>query len=243
VRPTDENQPASKRPNLMSPPRRPTGEIHILAMLDGHAGRSLSRRVAALPMAWWYGGAGLLACTLVGLLVWLAGTGGAKPARPAAPGAVVLAAPAAATASITAPAPTVAIAPDVVLHAPEIAMAPSAPTATEDKPAAFMPAVLPTPAPQRPTASSSRRPAAVAVTRPTPRPALRSAPRLAIRADAPSPRPRRTPASARSRAPAPGVDTDVALISAILQHGGAKLPDATLPDCVGGPCTFPLPER
>jgi hypothetical protein len=240
VRPTDENQPVSRRPNLMSPPRRPTGEIHILAMLDGHAGRSLSRRVSALPVAWWYGGAGLLACTLVGLLVWLAGTGGARPARPAAPGAVVLASPEAATEP--SPALAVAIAPDAVLRAPEARVAASAPAAADDEPAARVPPVLPAPA-QRPAASSSRRPTVVVVTKPVPRPVLRSAPRLAAHADTPSSRPRRTPAYARSRAPVSSVDTDVALISAILQHGGAKLPDAAPPDCVGGPCTFPLPER
>ena len=78
MRPTDENQPGSRRPNLMSPSRRATGEINILAMLDGQAP---GRRLRALPAVLRYGAAGVLACSLVVALAWL--VRGATPARDA----------------------------------------------------------------------------------------------------------------------------------------------------------------
>jgi len=68
VRPTDENQPGSRRPNLMSSSRRTTGDINILAMLDGKAS---GRRPRVLPAALRYGAAGVLACSLMATLVWL----------------------------------------------------------------------------------------------------------------------------------------------------------------------------
>ena len=68
MRPTDENQPGSRRPNLMSSSRRTTGDINILAMLDGQAS---GRRPRVLPAALRYGAAGVLACSLVATLVWL----------------------------------------------------------------------------------------------------------------------------------------------------------------------------
>ncbi|WP_296944911.1 hypothetical protein [uncultured Massilia sp.] len=77
MRPTDENQAGSKRPNLMSSSRRANGEINILAMLDGRSGRPLSRRGRALPAALWYASALLVACALVGTLAWLAHDGAA----------------------------------------------------------------------------------------------------------------------------------------------------------------------
>jgi hypothetical protein len=72
VRPTDEDQPGSRRPKLMSSSRRHSGEINILAMLEGRSGRPLAKRMPALPAALWNGSAGLLACALVGALAWLA---------------------------------------------------------------------------------------------------------------------------------------------------------------------------
>lgn len=68
MRPTDENQPGSRRPNLMSSSRRTTGDINILAMLDGQAS---GRRPRVLPAALRYGAAGVLACSLIATLVWL----------------------------------------------------------------------------------------------------------------------------------------------------------------------------
>lgn len=68
MRPTDEDQSGSRRPNLMSPSRRTTGDINILAMLDGQAP---GRRLRVLPAAFRYGAAGVLACSLLATLVWL----------------------------------------------------------------------------------------------------------------------------------------------------------------------------
>jgi hypothetical protein len=52
----------------MSSSRRTTGDINILAMLDGQAS---GRRPRVLPAALRYGAAGVLACSLVATLVWL----------------------------------------------------------------------------------------------------------------------------------------------------------------------------
>jgi hypothetical protein len=80
VRPTDENQPGSRRPNLMSSSRRANGEISILAMLDGQSRRSLARRFPHLPALLAYAAAGTAACTLVGVLAWLAHDGADRSA-------------------------------------------------------------------------------------------------------------------------------------------------------------------
>jgi hypothetical protein len=52
----------------MSSSRRTTGDINILAMLDGQAP---GRRPRVLPAAFRYGAAGVLACSLLVTLVWL----------------------------------------------------------------------------------------------------------------------------------------------------------------------------
>jgi hypothetical protein len=52
----------------MSSSRRTTGDINILAMLDGQAS---GRRPRVLPAALRYGAAGVLACSLAATLVWL----------------------------------------------------------------------------------------------------------------------------------------------------------------------------
>lgn len=238
MRPSDENQPASRRPNLMSPPRRTSGEIHILAMLDGHAHRSLSRRLLALPKSWWYGAAGLLACTLVGVLTWLAGAGtGAKPRQIAAtePAAVVLADAGPVEASV----------PETLLPASDVP-ATDLPVAAVDAPLAAMgaepaaapvatpAAAAPAPARSRSAPPPGRRAAAGAAV-------TRAVHKVAVHAAAPASRLRRAAPVAKARSSAPAVDTDVALITAIIQHGG-KPPQAE-PNCPGGPCTFPLPER
>jgi hypothetical protein len=68
VRPTDENQQASNRPNLMSSSRRGGSEENILAMLDRDANGRLSPAMRIIA----YGGAGIMVVALVGALVWLA---------------------------------------------------------------------------------------------------------------------------------------------------------------------------
>ena len=86
MRPTDQNQTASRRPNLMSSSRRTGAEMNILAMLDGQTRKP--SRLPGLPKAAWYGGGGVLACALVATVAWLvhdqAGSGfeGRVPAGP-----------------------------------------------------------------------------------------------------------------------------------------------------------------
>lgn len=81
MRPTDENQAGSRRPNLMSSSRRTSGEIHILAMLDGKTTGPLSTRFLALPAPFWYGVAGVAVCVLLAALAWLAHTPAPAPDR------------------------------------------------------------------------------------------------------------------------------------------------------------------
>jgi hypothetical protein len=60
------------------------------------------------------------------------------------------------------------------------------------------------------------------------------------------PRQKRAAAASRARPPAGTVDTDVALISAILQHAGAGndgTDAAGTPSCTGKSCNPRLPSR
>ena len=70
MRPTDENQAASTRPNLMSS-RRGAGEDNILAMLERDSARRPGARMSGVRLAW-YGAAAALAGILAGGVAWLA---------------------------------------------------------------------------------------------------------------------------------------------------------------------------
>jgi hypothetical protein len=70
VRPTDENQAGSTRPNLMSS-RRGAGEENILAMLERDSARRTGPRMSGVRLAS-YGAAAALAGILVGGVAWLA---------------------------------------------------------------------------------------------------------------------------------------------------------------------------
>src|SRR5689334_18592833 len=70
VRPTDENQAGSTRPNLMSS-RRGAGEENILAMLERDSARRNGSRMSGVRLAW-YGAAAALAGVLAGGIAWLA---------------------------------------------------------------------------------------------------------------------------------------------------------------------------
>lgn len=72
MRPTDENQHGSTRPNLMSASRPGGGEDNILAMLERDAGRGGASQFSSHPRKGWYAGAGLLVMAMVGALGWLA---------------------------------------------------------------------------------------------------------------------------------------------------------------------------
>jgi len=247
VRPTDENQPGSRRPDLMSSSRRTTGEINILAMLDG---QTPGRRFRAVPRALWYGAAGVLACSLLAALAWL--VRGGTPARDAAPAA----SRDAGTASVLhadGDAPRGALIVDVAQPAPAMAPAPAAvPTASATPP---HPAAGVEPARSRPdaarqttthaTAHATAPAAPSARTQPANRTMPPHAPSLAHAGPAPSHQKRGASAS-RTTPPAAAVDTDVAVISAILQHAGTRneaADAADTPACADGTCGSRLPSR
>lgn len=304
MRPTDENQSSSRRPNLMSPARRSTGEINILAMLEGRAGGRRTRGRTALR---WYGAGAVLACTLLAALAWLVC---GAPVRDASPSVMAAATPAV-QAAPTPPGPPTARTPATALDVgalpnareareadamPEAkaardvrgahivdlvpsaraAAAPARPAvassgpggnvaavdvlaanvAAVGVPATSLPAVGVRPA--RPAAASRHR-APATVTAPAPRlaalvapgrpqPVSRAIPHAApslARTDTPAGRHKRGPATVRApSAPPATVDTDVAVISAILQHAGADAADAApTVACSDKPCGPRMPSR
>lgn len=70
MRPTDENQAASTRPNLMSS-RRGAGEDNILAMLERDSARRSGSRLSSPRLAW-YCVAAAFSGIVVGVVAWLA---------------------------------------------------------------------------------------------------------------------------------------------------------------------------
>ena len=222
MRPTDENQPGSRRPNLMSSSRRATGEINILAMLDGQAP---GRRLRALPAVVWYGAAGVLACSLLVALAWLvrgATPGSTRPTeparsvRPALDMAASPAAPARGAVIIDLPQPGPAIArSDVPVHVPA-------------------------------GAETTRPPSRYPLTHPVTTASRTAASQPLAHADPAPPRQKRTPGASKATPSTAGVDTDVALISAILQHTGTRneAADGTgTAACADKPCGPRMPPR
>lgn len=224
MRPTDENQTGSRRPNLMSSSRRTGGEINILAMLDGQARKP--GPLARLPRAAWYGSGGVLACALVGVVAWLvhdqAGSGfeGRVPAGPPVVPLEIV--------SETVPNPALQVDPprahgaavvDVAAAASDTASAAQAPVPGRPGTPVVIPVSAPVNAPVSTAASAPpTRTAAHAPPRVQPRaPAARSV--LAEARQPASAHARRPAAAVQKAKPAPApVDTDVALISAIIQH-------------------------
>lgn len=243
MRPTDEDQAGSRRPNLMSTPRRSGADVNILAMLDRHAARPRARRWLAWPMAAWYGAAGVLACGLLAGLAWAVhdagGDGGGAhdtvaivPAPAPAPATVADAAavpvPAFEAAAVASPA----LAP-VARPAQQPATQPVLPPAPQaDTVLQAVAAPAPSPA-QRPDgrhagerSAASLTPQRVLVHTPAPRshPALPGARVLAHALPLPSrqqtsrARPSAATAKKGAAGATPAVDNDVALISAIIEH-------------------------
>ncbi|MGO4475017.1 hypothetical protein AB4Z32_02060 [Massilia sp. 2TAF26] len=230
MRPTDEDQSGSRRPNLMSSTRRSANEINILAMLDRHESAGLPQRMLRclrrMPALFWYGTAGVLVVGLVGTLAWLAGDGGApSPTAAALAGAGAEGKSAAAVAAPPAPALP---APGRTGAAEPLAetLPAGGATVVEVAPAPVTDAPAPAPVHTLPPQQHAGRIA--------PRDAQRDPPRLAAHAAA-KPAPRtvaaRAPAHAETRrgrqAPSAkpaqdAVDTDVALISAIIQHASKR---------------------
>jgi len=234
VRPSDEDQSSSRRPNLMSATRRTANEINILAMLDRREAAGLPRRILrgmrGLPAAAWYG-AGVLVCALVGVLAWLAhdsdssasvdgALAGAVTVTPAAPIAAELPEP----ASRAAPDAPLEPAPDPVpgTGAAIVEVEP-APAAEPGEPAEPAEPLHPLPPRQHAGRIAPQESAHAATGTGAPRTAAGKAPAAGARAAALShaePR-RKRPASPTKTAPEP-VDTDVALISAIIQHASKR---------------------
>jgi hypothetical protein len=228
VRSTDEDQPGSRRPNLMSSPRRSGGEVNILATLDGLGTRPHARRALLR-----YGAGGLLACALLGSVAWM--VRGPTPA------------PARSTVAVELPAPVVtrvgkpaefaaAAAPATIVNLPAVA-------AVDAQPA-------PAGAPAEPSAgvSAPRHTGAHASalkTAPKAAPARAPAVRTGVAAVHPMPHAAAKRLAAARSAPAPAaVDTDVALITAIMQHAANQRPtpeDGNCPDKPCGPRTPPQP--
>lgn len=229
MRPTDENQYGSTRPNLMSSNRR-GGEESILSMLERDSGRSRRHPAGRLTL---YAAAGVVLLGLVGTIAWLArDQPGSRQAAPpvartapavamaeagAAPpeahghaeGAAIIDSPEPPPLGAREPAPAQAApeAPPLVLVAPDEPG--PAPAAAMSEPAPAVPAVA---APSRAPRSAAPRPRATA------KAAGAGKSQLATRRQPPARKAR--PAPARD-----GVDTDVALISAIISHSGKRPAD------------------
>lgn len=269
MRPTDQNQSSSRRPNLMSSSRRPGGEINILAMLDGQAP---GRRLRALPAVFWYGAAGVLACSLLVVLAWL--VRGATPTGGAEADRTAQAALRSGTArsATTVPRDATGDSPPVTvpsMHAAPAGEAPASATTrgaviVDAAPAMAPPSALAAATPAAPAHAASGAPpppqpaaagrtstrATVAAAPPArPQPAYRTmssqTPLLAHGEPTP-PRQKRAAAASRARPPSATVDTDVALISAILQHAGAgndAADAAGTSACADKSCNPRLPSR
>ena len=265
MRPTDQNQEASTRPNLMSS-RRGAGEENILAMLERDSARRSGARMTSPRLAW-YCAAAAFSGILVGVVAWLAydshetatamqvqvqaervaeGDAVAPPSLPDAP-----------HPQPSAPAPEVPAAATIVDQpqsmpaAPPLVMLPVEP-ATKAGPPAPAKETAPSQASTVPVPASPAAPAK-AVAPAEGKPAKSDQPAALAKADKPvKPAARavknQRPATARATTPArtrdkaaspaptePAVDTDVALISAIIQHSERHRGERAQP----APCTGP----
>jgi len=279
VRPTDENQGPSTRPNLMSS-RRGAGEENILAMLERDSARRSGTRMSSSRLAW-YGAAAAFSGILVGVVAWLVydnhETASAlqvqvqaervpeidavsPPALLDAPHTMASAPPPQppSAAVIVDQPPGPAAPPPLVMLPPEPA-ARARPPAPPKEPAP----VAPRPATVAATAAAGAKaaPAAAKPVKTSKAEKARKADRAdtLARADKPAKSAARVakaqrpgakagaPARTRGKAAAPApaeaaVDTDVALISAIIQHSERHRGEREQPaPCTGPKC--PPPPR
>lgn len=270
MRPTDENQGPSTRPNLMSS-RRGAGEENILAMLERDAARRSGTRMTSPRLAW-YCAAAAFSGILVGAVAWLAydnhETASAMQVQVQAERvaeADAVAPPALADAQ--APAPTApAPAPAVIVDQPHsmpaappplVMLPPEGPakaSPTPPKETAPVLATAPAPTLARTEPSGKAAPPAVA------KPAREDKQETLAKADKPGKPEKATPRTAKAQRPGGArasvqartrkaavpvpaestVDTDVALISAIIAHSerhrGEREP---APPCTGPKCPLP----
>ena len=272
MRPTDENQAASTRPNLMSS-RRGAGEENILAMLERDSARRPGTRMSGVRLAS-YGAAAALAGILAGGIAWLAYDNHRTAqelqvqhdlADVAAPRVTADAAlpPSVPPAAVTAPAPVMDAPPITVIN-DESARGRDATLASASPPLVMLPphelagakpppAAAPRPVQEsaRPKPAKSAKPPAAA--RPAAQKKADKAPKLASRAVKSTPARSAGPAkarlegSARPRKVAPSADTpvdsDVALISAIIQHSERHRGERDAAGACSGAKCPPKPTR
>ena len=224
MRPPDENQPGSTRPPFMSATRRPaSSEDNILARLE-RDGRHGSAR-ASWKRSWiaWCGVASLAIIGLIGLLASLARENiqarqpaalaeskaapdayGARPPISAGNDAGFAPLPALAPTPVPASMPAQPQLPATVVDArPARTDAPARPSLVMLKPA--------------PIKAVAAGPAVIAPRKSTPVVAVKPAPLRALAANASRPK-KSSPAPERAAALDPAVESDVALLSAIIIH-------------------------
>jgi hypothetical protein len=294
VRPTDENQAASTRPNLMSS-RRGAGEDNILAMLERDSARRPGARMSGVRLAS-YGAAAALAGILAGGVAWLAydnhktaqdlqtrhdaATGAAPtvladaslpPLPPPSPGPspIVEAPRAAVIVDESARRPDAAAAPAASTVPPLVMLPPSEaagakPTlpaprlvqeVTQPAPAkSESPPVAPRIAPQKKAEPVAPRVVAAKKAEKAAEKKTDKAPKLASRAAKPAPARAGTPAKGRVEAAARArklsvktadapVDSDVALISAIISHDERHRGERAAADSCNAKCPSAKPAR
>jgi hypothetical protein len=248
----------------MSSGRRSANEVNILDMLDRQASgplpRRMLRRFLGRSAMVWYGAAGLLVCGLVGTLAWLARDGTPSSVDNVLAGSIKPSAQVEVVSETVGNAPLVA---SVANHAPA---AEGVPDSAADSALTAAPATIVDVAPPPEPAAQAPVPAPVvhalppqqATGRIAAREVPRDPPRLAAHAAAPKAAPRtgrsasqpraetaasrhrRQAAAAKAPPAAPAVDTDVALITAIIQHA-ANRQEAEEGGCVDKGCSARKP--
>lgn len=218
MRPTDENQSTSMRPNLMSPRRFATsGEDSILALLEREPARKRGSKASGVRLAW-YGTGASLAVALTGALVWLAANNeGPRLEAQDTVLAEARQAPQQPTAALLrqvamAPAAEAAVIVDQVdLPAPGDAVPPLRLLKPAPAAAAPAPRVARAAAPPRPAVVTPARPKPVMVAKGVVRPVAPKAQRGAT----------------TGKATEGPVDADVALISAVIVHANGHAPEGS----------------
>jgi hypothetical protein len=242
----------------MSATRRAASETNILAMLDRQTSTALPRRLLrsalAMPPLFWYGTASVLVCGMVATLAWLAHDGGSPAAADTALAGPVTPAGARVekvAAVQTTPADSASLTASVTAHVPATAPAPVAAAAPDPAPKPGATIVNLSPAPAEPAVQHPRQqPGPTA-----PHELQREPQRLAAHPATARTAPPRTPAHAGPAAPArsrrhpapakaaaPSVDTDVALISAIIQHAATRQATEEAA-CTGTACGPRMPDK
>lgn len=210
MQPSDENQASFKqpgaRPNLMSSTRRGGHEDSILARLDSDPG---PRGGSGARLAW-YGTAGLIAVGLTATLAWLAAGTGQPALELAQAGEVRVHKPQ--PVQPIEPRLPVAVPPQPLPQQGNAAVIVDAPPAAVPAPVPAAPATAPLRMLEPATRADPPRTAAAPARASPPRPAPPSKARPA--ATKPAPR----QASRPARAAETVVDSDVALISAVIYH-------------------------